>query len=85
MRKVKSAPVLTPLPVVVLTTSKPEEDVLRTYEAHANCYITKPVDLEQFIKVVRSIERFWLSIVELPANDLASGGRSGRRSGPRTA
>ena len=55
------------IPVVVLTTSKAEEDILRTYDLHANCYITKPVDLEQFISVVRSIDDFWLSVVRLPS------------------
>ena len=55
------------IPVVVLTTSKAEEDILRTYELHANCYITKPVDLEQFISVVRSIDDFWLTVVRLPS------------------
>jgi two-component system, chemotaxis family, response regulator Rcp1 len=57
------------IPVVVLTTSKAEEDILRTYDLHANCYITKPVDLEQFIAVVRSIDDFWLSVVRLPSLD----------------
>jgi CheY-like chemotaxis protein len=57
------------IPVVVLTTSKAEEDILRTYDLHANCYITKPVDLEQFISVVRSIDDFWLSVVRLPSMD----------------
>jgi chemotaxis family two-component system response regulator Rcp1 len=54
------------IPVVVLTTSKAEEDVLRSYSLHANCYITKPVDLDKFILVVKSIDRFWLSVVTLP-------------------
>lgn len=54
------------VPVVVLTTSEAEEDVLRAYDLNANCYITKPVDLDQFIRVVKSIEDFWLSIVKLP-------------------
>lgn len=54
------------IPVVVLTTSKSEEDVLRSYQLNANCYITKPVDLEQFIRVVRAIEDFWLTMVVLP-------------------
>lgn len=54
------------IPVVVLTTSKAEEDVLRSYELHANCYVTKPVDLEKFILVVKSIDRFWLTVVTLP-------------------
>jgi CheY-like chemotaxis protein len=55
------------IPVVVLTVSQADEDILRAYNLNANCYITKPVDLDQFIKVVRSIENFWLTIVKLPA------------------
>ena len=54
------------IPVVILTTSKAEEDILRTYNLHANCYITKPVDLEEFMLVAKSIESFWLTIVKLP-------------------
>jgi two-component system, chemotaxis family, response regulator Rcp1 len=54
------------IPVVILTTSKAEEDVLRSYHLHANCYVTKPVDLEKFITVVQSIDRFWLTVVTLP-------------------
>lgn len=57
------------IPVVILTTSKAREDLIETYNNHANCYITKPVDLDQFIRVVKSIEDFWLSIVKLPAGD----------------
>ena len=75
LREVKADPSLKRIPVVILTTSRAEEDVLSTYDSHANCYITKPVDLEQFIKVVRSIERFWLSIVELPTAEGTGGGR----------
>jgi chemotaxis family two-component system response regulator Rcp1 len=56
------------IPVVVLTISKDEEDVLRSYNLHANCFITKPIDLGQFLKVVHSIEEFWLTIVRLPPN-----------------
>lgn len=56
------------IPVVILTTSKSEEDILKSYNLHANCYITKPIVLNQFIKVVRCIEEFWLSIVVLPPN-----------------
>jgi CheY-like chemotaxis protein len=55
------------IPVVVLTTSADEEDVLRSYDLHANCFITKPVDLQQFIKVVAAIEDFWFTVVKLPA------------------
>ncbi|MEJ2628372.1 MAG: response regulator [bacterium] len=54
------------IPIVILTTSKAEEDVLKTYNLHANCYITKPLDFEQFLQVVKSIETFWMSIVVLP-------------------
>jgi CheY-like chemotaxis protein len=59
------------IPVVVLTTSSAEEDILRTYDLHANCYITKPVDLEQFMRVVKSIEDFWVTVVRLPSEDRA--------------
>jgi CheY-like chemotaxis protein len=55
------------IPVIILTTSQAEEDILKAYGLNANCYITKPVDLNQFIKVVKSIEEFWLSIVKLPS------------------
>jgi len=55
------------IPVVVLTTSQAEQDVLRTYELHANCYISKPVDLDQFLVVVKAIEDFWFTIVSLPS------------------
>ena len=54
------------IPVVILTTSQAEEDILRTYDLNANCFVTKPVDLEQFIQVVQDIENFWLSVVKLP-------------------
>src|SRR6267143_494508 len=56
------------IPVVVLTTSQAEADILRAYNLHANCYINKPVDIEQFLTVVKSIEDFWLAIVKLPPN-----------------
>lgn len=55
------------IPVVVLTTSAAEQDILRTYRLHANCYITKPVDLDQFIMIVQNIQDFWFSIVKLPS------------------
>ena len=63
---VKSDPRLRHIPVVILTTSSAEEDVLRTYDLHANCYILKPVALNEFLKVVRAIENFWLEVVVLP-------------------
>lgn len=67
LAEIKASEDLRRIPVVILTTSSAEEDVLRTYDLHANCYITKPVDLDQFIKVVQLIEEFWLTIVRLPA------------------
>jgi two-component system response regulator len=57
------------IPVVILTVSKDEEDVLKTYNLHANCFITKPIDLNQFIKIVKSIEDFWLTVVKLPPSE----------------
>jgi CheY-like chemotaxis protein len=68
LAEIKADPGLRQIPVVILTTSKAEEDVLKTYDLHANCYITKPVDLEKFIEVISAIEDFWLSIVKLPRN-----------------
>ena len=62
----KADPSLKHIPVVVLTTSSAEVDILKSYQLHANCYITKPVDLEQFVSVVRSIDEFWLTVVKLP-------------------
>jgi chemotaxis family two-component system response regulator Rcp1 len=64
---IKNNPDLRKIPVVILTTSKAEEDILKSYDLHANCYITKPVDLDQFLDVVKSIENFWFSIVKLPS------------------
>lgn len=64
--EIKSDESLKMIPVVILTTSRDEEDILRSYNLHANCYITKPIDLDQFLKVVKSIENFWLTIVKLP-------------------
>ena len=66
LQEVKSDPKLKKIPIVVLTTSQAEQDIMMSYEHHANCYITKPVDFGQFIKVVRSVENFWFSIVTLP-------------------
>ena len=59
-------PQLRRIPVVVLTTSSADQDVLRSYDLNANCYITKPIDFDEFISVVRSIEAFWLSVVRVP-------------------
>ena len=66
LEEIKQDPDLKIIPVVVLTTSRSEQDVLRSYALHANCYITKPVDFTQFMHVVKSIEHFWLTIVTLP-------------------
>jgi len=66
LREIKGDDYLKCIPVVILTTSNAEEDLIETYKMNANCYITKPVDLDQFINVVKSIENFWLSIVKLP-------------------
>jgi CheY-like chemotaxis protein len=66
LAEIKEDDTLKKIPVVVLTTSAAERDILRAYNLHANCYITKPVDLDQFIHVVQLIEDFWLTIVKLP-------------------
>ena len=66
LAEIKEDPTLKTIPVVVLTTSSSEADVLRSYQLHANCYITKPVGLEGFLTVVKSIDSFWLSVVRLP-------------------
>ena len=66
LKEVKSDPELRSIPIVVMTTSKDEEDILKAYDLQANCYITKPVDFEQFMKAIRSLEDFWLTVVQLP-------------------
>lgn len=66
LAEIKADPDLKRIPVVILTSSKAEEDILNSYDSHANCYITKPSDLEQFIDVVKSVEGFWFQIVKLP-------------------
>lgn len=66
LAEIKQDPNLKRIPVVVLTTSEAEQDIVRSYDLHANCYITKPVDLDQFMTVVRSLENFWLTVVRLP-------------------
>lgn len=68
LAEIKDDASLRRIPVVVVTSSEAEQDIFATYNLHVNCYVTKPVDLDQFIKVVRSIETFWLTIVRLPAN-----------------
>ena len=68
LEEIKTDEHLKRIPVVVLTTSKAEEDILKSYDLHANSYITKPVDFDQFIKVIRSIEDFWLEVVRLPTS-----------------
>ncbi len=67
LKEIKEDDMLKRIPVVVLTTSKAEEDILKSYNLHANSYITKPVDFDQFIMVIKSIENFWLDIVKLPS------------------
>jgi len=66
LKEIKESPALRSIPVVILTTSSSEADILQSYDLHANCYISKPVDLDGFLKVVQSIDSFWLSVVKLP-------------------
>jgi two-component system response regulator len=66
LEEVKADPTLKRIPIVVMTVSRDEEDVLKAYNLHANCYITKPIDFGQFIRITRSIEDFWFRIVKLP-------------------
>ena len=66
LKEIKEDMNLKTIPVIILTTSNAEDDLIETYENNANCYITKPVDLDNFIKVVKTIENFWLSVVKLP-------------------
>lgn len=68
LEEIKNHPELKFIPVVVLTTSRAEEDILKSYNLHANCYIAKPINLDQFVQVVKAIENFWMSIVLLPEN-----------------
>jgi two-component system, chemotaxis family, response regulator Rcp1 len=69
LAEIKEDPELRHIPVVVLTTSTAEQDVLRTYDLHANCYISKPVDFDQFIQVVKSVGDFWFCVVILPSRN----------------
>jgi CheY-like chemotaxis protein len=66
LQEIKSDPAFASIPVVILTTSSDEKDVIRAYTSHANCYIVKPVDFLQFMNIVRTIEGFWLTVVRLP-------------------
>ena len=66
LAEVKTDPDLRRIPIVVLTTSEAEEDVLRSYDLHANAYVTKPVDFDRFVEVIRQIDDFWISVVRLP-------------------
>ena len=74
LAEIKNDDKLKHIPVVILTTSRDEQDVLKSYNLHANCYISKPVELDQFVRVVKSIEDFWLGIVVLPKNDTSKAG-----------
>lgn len=67
LAEIKADPVLQSIPVIILTTSTAQNDIVNTYAHHANCYIMKPVDFNDFINVIRTIENFWLTIVKLPA------------------
>ena len=69
LQEVKTDPQLKHIPVVVLTTSNAEQDILRSYKLHANCYITKPVDLDKFFSVINAVEDFWLTVVRLPPSE----------------
>lgn len=66
LAEIKKDASLKRIPVIVLTTSKAEEDIVKTYDLHANCYVSKPVDFDSFVSVVKSIDDFWLSVVNLP-------------------
>ncbi len=68
LAEVKQDPELRQIPIIVLTTSEAEQDVRRAYKLHANCYLTKPLEMDAFMKKVRSVEDFWLSVVRLPPN-----------------
>jgi two-component system, chemotaxis family, response regulator Rcp1 len=68
LEEIKSSPELKSIPVVVLTTSEADSDILTTYGLHANCYITKPVDMDRFVEIVQLLEEFWFTIVKLPSH-----------------
>ena len=68
LEEVKSDPTLRHIPVIVLTTSEAEQDIWRAYKLHANCYLTKPIEMEDFLRKIRSVEEFWLTVVRLPVD-----------------
>jgi chemotaxis family two-component system response regulator Rcp1 len=68
LREIKEDDILKSIPVIILTTSKTEQDILMTYHLHANCYLIKPIQLDDFLKLIRSLEEFWLSVVRLPSH-----------------
>lgn len=70
LAEIKADDDLLHIPIVIMTISQAEEDILKTYKLHANCYITKPIDLNEFIKVIKSIEDFWFSVVKLPPKEV---------------
>lgn len=70
LAEIKEDPVLMLIPVIILTTSDAEQDIINTYAHHANCYITKPVDFNQFMNVIESIQSFWLTVVKLPTKEI---------------
>jgi chemotaxis family two-component system response regulator Rcp1 len=70
LAEIKTDPVLMLIPVIILTTSDAEQDIINTYAHHANCYITKPVDFNQFMNVIESIQSFWLTVVKLPTKEI---------------
>ncbi len=72
LREIKQDPALKTIPVVVLTTSEADEDILNSYELHANCYVQKPVDLEKFMSILALIENFWLQAVRLPPSPVVA-------------
>nr|WP_255210871.1 response regulator [Methylogaea oryzae] len=67
LAEIKADPSLKRIPVVVITSSEAEQDIIKSYDLHVNCYVSKPMDLDQFVRVVQSIETFWLTIVKLPS------------------
>lgn len=68
LAEIKANPRLKHIPVIALTTSEAKQDIRNAYQLHANCYITKPIDLDQFLNIIRGIEDFWLTVVKLPAH-----------------